>query len=230
MFDYFEEIRIISLPDRKDRRRAMLRELGKVGLQEDRRVRFFDAIRAENNGPFSSRGVHGCFLSHLQILVEASGRSVLILEDDCLFAAGAQFYIVPDCDIFYGGYMAASNPLNPADGDITGSHCMGFSANGAEKAAKYLEQLLDPSFPPDPRAALDPSFSLDIRPPIDGAYVWLRRRYPDLVVHFAPHLSTQRSSRSDITPGKLDRIPGLKTITGVLRRLNGRVRSHAGKL
>ena len=41
--------------------------------------------------------------SHLAILEGAGEKSVLIIEDDCDF--GAKDVKVPDCDIFYGGYL-----------------------------------------------------------------------------------------------------------------------------
>ena len=44
IFDYFDEIRVINLPSRKDRRALMLGELRRVGLEGDPRVEFFDAL------------------------------------------------------------------------------------------------------------------------------------------------------------------------------------------
>lgn len=40
IFDHFETIRIVNLPQRRDRRRAMARELARVGLAGDPRVAF----------------------------------------------------------------------------------------------------------------------------------------------------------------------------------------------
>lgn len=224
MFDSFDKIRIISLPERLDRRREMMKELQRVGLLQNPRVRFLDAHRPADRGLFASRGAHGCFLSHLAALKEAAGKSLLILEDDCVFRYGAEAYTVPICDVFYGGFLEASDPVDPGAGEIIGSHCMGFSAGGARAAAAYLEALLDPSYPPDPIAASEASFQANVRPPIDGAYVWFRRAHPELTVHFAPHLSRQRPSRSDITPRMLDQLPGASRLMGSLRKMKERLR------
>ena len=62
----------------------MLAELAKFGLADDQRVAFFSGSIAQDPGPFSSAGEHGCYLSHLALLKDASaaGKRVLVLEDD----------------------------------------------------------------------------------------------------------------------------------------------------
>src|SRR5947209_3811350 len=84
--DYFDRIRIISLPTRPDRRREAVGELRRHGMAlEPGKVEFFDGIRRDDDGGFTSVGLHGCFRSHLEVLREsrAAGLSrVLILEDD----------------------------------------------------------------------------------------------------------------------------------------------------
>jgi len=83
----------------------MRKQLGVAGLT-GKHVAFFDAIRPDQQGPFTSRGMFGSFLSHKQIIDEAAAadESVLILEDDCNFLAGAKDYRIPPCDIFYGSH------------------------------------------------------------------------------------------------------------------------------
>lgn len=222
MFESFDCIRIISLPTRADRKRDMVAELRRMGLEHDPRVTFLTGCRPTDQGLFDSIGAHGCYLSHLAALKGANGKSVLILEDDCVFMPAARLYKVPAVDIFYGGFLSASDPANPEVGSIIGSHCMGFSAGAAKIAADYLEGLLDPAHPPDPLAALDGGYRSDVRPPIDGAYVWFRRAHPELSVHFAQTLSAQRPSRSDVTPSKLDQVRGLSSFLGGLRWVKSR--------
>lgn len=222
LFDRYDQIRIINLPHRADRRREMDRELRKVGLLGDPRVGYFPAVAPADRGLFSQRGHHGCFLSHLEILKAAAtaDASVLILEDDCDFILpGVLEYRMPeDIDIFYGGYLTASNPEDPANGDIIGSHFMGFSARAARMAAGYLAGLLAPEITPDPRAAMEPGYDPAIRPPVDGAYVWFRRAHPELVTELAM-LSGQRSSRTDIgTQRWFDTLPVFRTLAGAARR------------
>ena len=210
MFDAFDSVQVISLPERTDRRRLMRRELEKVGG----RAEFFDAIRPDDMGLFTSRGLHGSFLSHHAVLRQAAqaGRSVLILEDDCNFLPQARGYRVPSCDVFYGSH--------DEDGEwIVGAHCMGFSARAAQLASAYLTDYLVPEFTPDERAAKAPGFNPAIRPPIDGAYVWFRRAHPELSTHFAT-LTYQRPSRSDCTPTHTyDRIPFLRALAETVRSL-----------
>ena len=204
-FEPFAKIRVINLPERTDRRKGMDKELAKVGLLGDPRVSYFEAIRPSDPGKFTSIGARGCYESQLQILREAAsvGESVLILEDDCFFVEGAQDRNVPDdWQIFYGGYTAR-DPTNLQTSDIEGSHMMGFTARGAAYVSGYLDHLL-----------VDGT-----HPTIDAAYVWFRRRYPDVTTHFAsPPLAGQRPSRSDIANLKwFDRTPGIRGIANLIR-------------
>lgn len=214
LFDKFDNIRIINLAHRRDRRRQMLGELRKVGLDKSPRVRFFKAFSFPDPGPFSSRGAHGCFYSHHAVLREAadSGKSLLILEDDCDFLPNISAYRMPsDWDIFYGGYEAA-DPDDLQNSDIIGGHFIGFNADTARRVADYLDEMLKPGF-----------CSCDI-PPVDGAYVWFRRAYPDVRTVFAmPQLGAQRPSRTDIADLKFfDRLPVLRQVSSLARRAKRR--------
>lgn len=207
LFDNFDEICIINLAYRTDRRAEMRRELRRVGLENDPRVMFFDAISPEGAGAFSSKGARGVFQSQLAILEQAArrGHSVLILEDDVNFVSGAQDYQLPDgWSIFYGGHYA-SNPEDLLNSDIIGAHMMGFTASAAKRIHDYLNTL---------------SFT-GIHPPIDGAYVWFRRAYPDVRTVFAvPPLGNQRPSRTDIADLRFfDRLPGLREAASLARKV-----------
>ncbi|MCB2074251.1 MAG: hypothetical protein KDE49_11155 [Novosphingobium sp.] len=205
IFNEFDRIRIVNLPKRRDRRRAMNRELSRLGLQDDPRVAYFPAIRPADQGDFTSIGARGVYASQKALLAEASqaGESILILEDDCTFRSGASEYSCsPGWDIFYGGYYA-SDPEHLARSDIIGAHMMGFSAQGARAVHAYLSTLE----------------YTGIHPPIDAAYVWFRRANPDVVTHFAvPPLANQRSSRSDIASLRIyDRLPVVREVVNSLR-------------
>jgi glycosyl transferase, family 25 len=222
MFDTFEKIRIISLPYRHDRRREMRAQLRKVGLADDPRVSFFDAVRPDGPGPFGSIGANGCFLSHLRILEDAGGRSVLILEDDCDFSDDARDFQLPaDTDVFYGGFNAATRPDDLLHSDIVGSHCMGFSGRAGTLAAEYLRSFFADDFRPDDKAAREPGYDPEIRPPVDGAYIWFRRAHPELKTVFAqPPIAFQRPSRTDIGDLKIyDRLPVVRSAVQALRKL-----------
>jgi glycosyl transferase family 25 len=226
LFAAFDRIRIVNLPSRTDRRAEMERELRQVGLKGDRRVAFFPAIACDDPGPFLRKGSHGAFLSHLALLTEAAeaGETILILQDDCSFLLPeiAAYQLPERWDIFYGGYVA-SDPNNLAESNIIGAHFMGFSARAAHTASDYLRRYLAPDFPPDARAASQPGFDPAIRPPIDGAFVWMRRAHPELVTTFAM-LGVQRASRTDIGDTRwFDRVPGLRGLAGLARRLRSRL-------
>ena len=175
MFDEFQRIRVINLPERRDRKLEMQSELRRIGLGTDPRVDFFPAIRPDTIGNFRQIGEHGVFLSHLSILEE--GGSVLILEDDCDFTRSVR-EARPAADILWGGYVAREL-------SIEGAHCMGFSAATVERVVPYLRHILAR---PD-------------CPPIDGAYALFCRDNPDIAVNACnPPIAVQRPSDSDITP------------------------------
>ena len=74
-FDLFDDIPIINLRAREDRRAEMRDELRHVNLLDDRRVRFFDAIRPSRKADFSSVGARGCFEGHYKLLAQAASRN-----------------------------------------------------------------------------------------------------------------------------------------------------------
>ena len=199
----------------------MTRELTRFGLLDDPRVEFFQAYQFTDPGPFARAGSRGAFHSHLHILKDAAAanQSVLILQDDCEFLQSVRTSTPrEDTDIFYGGYHAL-DPDDLHNSPIIGAHCMGFSAKAAREAALYLEAYLSPDFEPDRRAASEPGYNPRIKPPIDGAFVWFRRKHPELRTEFRL-LSVQRSSVTDIGERRLrDRVWGLHRAVRMARRL-----------
>lgn len=205
MFDAFDLIRIINLPSRPDRRREMVDELRRIGLERDPRVGFVEGVLVDDERPFRATGEKGVFLAHLNILrgTAQASKSVLILEDDVDFTGEVGSWPPSmEIDIIYGGYTAA-NPADLANSDIVGAHCMGFSARAVQALVPFLEQLLHHESPP----------------PIDGAYVWFRRQNPEFTSWFAdPVVAVQRPSRSDIASLKrFDRIRVLRGPVGIAR-------------
>jgi len=207
MFQLYQRIRIINLPERVDRRRDMTRELTRVGLAGDDRVAFFPAIRPADQGPFRSIGVHGVYLSHLTLLKEAAaaGESLLILEDDCDFT-DAVADPRPPPDLLWGGYA-----IYPSH--IEGAHCMGFSAATTKLVANYLEDLLR-------TGPID----------VDGAYIWFCRDHPAISVDACnPMIAVQRPSQSDISEArKFGSVPKpLLSIGRALKRIRRRTQGSA---
>lgn len=221
LFASFDRLYVLNLPDRADRRREMAGELARIGTGfGDPRVRLFPAVRPADSGGFPSTGARGCFLSHLAMLRDArdSGANhMLILEDDCDFAAGFD-RLLPAAldqldllgfDIFYGGHdpierpedIRAASPLTLADSatPVRTTHFIGFGRAAIAALIPYLEAML-----------LRPPGSPEGGPMhVDGAYNWFRAARPDMVAWLAsPQLGHQRPSRTDIAPpGPLDRLP-----------------------
>jgi glycosyl transferase family 25 len=205
----YDVVRIVNLPTRLDRKRAMEGELRRIGLFGDPGIAFFPAFAPEMAEPWRSRGERGCFLSHLAILKAArqAGQSVLILEDDCDFTDAAfDADWGKDSDIFYGGFGAQDySDLHASN--VQGSHCMGFSAAVVGPLIDFLEELAKGEAPP----------------PIDGAYVRFRRLHPEWRTAFAlPQVAVQRQSPSDIAVGRFDRVWPLTLLASIARKLNRR--------
>ena len=223
IFDHYDRIRIVNLPERQDRREETDQELQRIGWRSHPKIDYFPALRMSDPGPFLRVGSHGNFLGQLQILEDAlaAQQTVLIMEDDCRFLpAISTFTPASDTDILYGGFEWASMPENLPDADIIGSHCMGFSLPAIERLVPFLKSLLDLSTQIDP-AIVRSEFNPQIRPPIDGAYVWFRRYNPDLKTEFAS-VACQRSSATDVGDRRwFDNYPVTRSIARYLRRLRG---------
>ena len=223
LFASFDRLYILNLPGRVDRRREMAGELARIGTSfDDPRVRLFPASRPANPAGFPNSGAHGCFLGHLAMLREARDlgcHAILILEDDCDFAAGVETLLPPALDmldilgfdIFYGGYDLpegpgrsdpTATPLMLADCamPVRTTHLLGFGRAAIEALVPYLEAML----------ARPPGSSEGGPMHVDGAYSWFRASRCDLSTWLScPPLGHQRPSRTDIAPpGPLDRLPG----------------------
>lgn len=209
----YQQIVTINLEKRADRRTEMRRELARVGLDGDPRVQFFPAIETFDPGRWKSNGEHGCFMSHYAVVQKAarSGKSLLLLEDDCDFTdAARESDWGRGADIFYGGYWVP-NFADPHGGVVQGAHCMGFSSRALPLLAKFFKDLLAGETNP---------------PPADGVYVEFRRKHEDLITIFArPQIAVQRQSASDISPGRYDQNRLLAPFLQLARAFNrGRYR------
>jgi hypothetical protein len=212
LFEDFDEVRVVSLPHRIDRRHALDRELARYGAFPI----YLHGVECATNGPFVKRGSHGAFLSHLSLLRWAGsvGRSILILQDDCTFIPDRRLQRRPaSVDIWYGGWESMdAGPVESAR--LIGAHCIGFSATAARDAAAYLRRRYDEWRPGD--APL---------PPVDGLLVEFRWSRPDLRVAF-DLVAIQRASPSDISPGRLDRHPISSLVLRPLRQAKTAVKKR----
>jgi len=233
LLDTFDRICIINLPERGDRRRAVTRELGRLGVAVDGdRVRFFAATRPAGPGEFPSTGAHGCFLSHLQVLRQARAdgvRRLLVLEDDVMFSATmGRAGVLSDTlraggwHLAYPGHALAARPgplrwLTAAE-PLVCAHCYAVHGQAIDTVIDHLEACL----------ARPVGHALGSPMHYDGALTLLRRQHPELITLLASRsLAGQRASRSDIIgPSWLDRLP----VATLLRSLKNGMRRLAGAL
>jgi hypothetical protein len=225
--DFFPLARVINLPERRDRYRAIERQLAMLGMQfAPGEVEVFAAKRPDSAAGFPGIGARGCFLSHLEVLKDARDRgleSILIIEDDLevLPANVSRLNAIVDqakdkrWGIMYLGHVEELDPVSEPqlisyDSPIKTSHMYGVHHSALGPLIEYLERcLLRP--PGDP-----------VGGPMhyDGALTMFRASHPEVVTLIAqPSLGGQRSSRSDITPRRLENMQGLKQIVAALRFL-----------
>jgi hypothetical protein len=225
-FQSFDEVRIINLVDRKDRRREITEQLDKIGGLVSN-ISFFDAHRPESPGEFPSLGARGCFESHLSILREARDRKVqtlLILEDDLDFTRDGRARMEPifaelgskEWSFFYGAHVMPANGRRGlaeigADEPIMTTSFVAARGAAIPELVEFLQAM-----------SKRPAGSPDWGPMhVDGAYTVFRQLNPNRRTFAAfPSLGRQRSSPSDVTQSQmiLDRWAGTRLIASHLRR------------
>ena len=217
---------IINLPERRDRRRAVTRELVRAGMPlQPGKVELFAAVKPDEAAGFPSRGVRGCFLSHLRILQEAQRRNlerVLIMEDDLVLSPRirreadvlANLLNQPWGLVYFGHVEKVSGEgdlrLNVFSGPLMTSHFYGVSAPARDRLIAYLE-------------------AAERRPPghpdggpmhLDAALTMFRRANPNAITLLAePNLGWQRPSRSDIHSTWMQSTPVFREAYGFARFL-----------
>ncbi|WP_157764694.1 glycosyltransferase family 25 protein [Rhodobacter sp. CZR27] len=229
---------LISLVSRSDRRVEFLEQLLKIGLSyDDPRVTIFDAIRPKTPDGFPTIGARGCFLSHLEVLrrsLESGANSVLICEDDLNFTADlpsrinhlADQLAKQSWDMLYGfSPPGQGRPVDQSgelleitpDQEILCAHMLAFRRSAIEKVVPYLQMMLTRP-PGDPEGG--PMH-------VDGAYNWFRKSHPELrVLAASPPVGFQRASATDIHAlGWKDKLPGLRNLMRVQRRMRNRLSS-----
>ncbi len=236
----FDAIFLINLRERTDRRRELETELRSVGLPpDDSRLVWLDAVRPTSRGEFPSIGAHGCFLSHLACLQEASMRKhdcVLIIEDDACFPRTAvnrlQEALVglkdSEWQIWYGGHHFAGNDAPPGHGwgvrvdgrtGIQTTHCVGVRGVATINSIRtFLELILTRSAGHGEAGPMH----------VDGAYsTWRHLNAGAVTIAAIPEVCRQRSSMSDIAPpGRLDLWPITRNMVNLLRKLRNYLRKQ----
>jgi glycosyl transferase, family 25 len=236
----FDQIYVINLVERSDRRAEMLEQLQKIGTDTASKIfQFFPAVRPSDAGEFPSVGARGCFMSHFKILEDARNQGhhrILILEDDCNFTrvlkeqwpGFSSLLAKTDWAILYGGEISrdargkgqlASLDFHAVDAQsgIGGTHFVALQGAAINGAYQYLAAMLA-------RPAGDP---LGGPMHVDGAYSWFRRSHPGWVTMMCqPQIAYQRASRTDIHEGGIiEKMPGLGPVLNWLRSIKNRLSS-----
>lgn len=207
---FFQQIYIINLPERKDRRDEIKEQLALIGLSlNHHRVTLFSATKPSDAGEFESIGARGCFMSHLEVLRDAQSRKfskILIIEDDLNFSKDFLKKIDETIEelsqlnwnLYYGSYVI-KEPISintnqliheiSSDTVLMTSSFIGFQGDIISETVAYLELLLT-------RKNGDP---LGGPMHVDGAYFCFRVLNPIYkTIISVPELGYQRSSRTDI--------------------------------
>jgi hypothetical protein len=232
LFNNFELVSIVNLPDRVDRRRQMESQLYKLGVAPTAgHLEFFPAIRVATLDDWPSLGARGCFLSHYAILKRARDRhmrNILIMEDDCEFAPITRAFehqIVTALgespwDIVYLGHreqLGVFGPVSlvPWPQPVICAHLYAINGNILDRLVDFLEQVMRR---PEGHPQGGPQH-------YDGALTMFRAQNKDVITLLAaPSIAGQRSSRSDVSIRWFDQVPGLRTAINGLRTIRHRVR------
>ena len=161
LYEYFDRIAVIHLPERRDRLGSLSDELGGLGVDiRQPRVQIPLAPRPSDASGLPSRGVYGNFLSHLGILRQAwrdGLQTIWVVEDDAIFSrrmcreqgALVERLKQSDWDLCFFGHSLthelANQPtgLVPPNGDFIWAHCYAVHARVLPRIVAYLERAVD---------------------------------------------------------------------------------------
>lgn len=186
--DFFDEVYVINLPHRVDRREVMIGQLSVFGMP----YRFFDATKEDD-------GAVGLVKTMKKLLTEAIGaghKNVMILEDD------AEFLIEPvpflkqvlpqlpkDYHLFYFGLSLLASPVRVSENilkisDCYSTHAMTYSLEGMKSVLDKLNAV------PDDKIQPYDVFMRDQVLPVSPAYC----TYPMLATQFDSYSDIQNSN------------------------------------
>jgi hypothetical protein len=207
LYDYFDRIAIIHLPDRRDRYKSLSTELHDMGIDiHQQKVQIpLAPVPSEWEG-WPSRGVYGNFLSHLGILRQALHdglHTIWVLEDDAIFSRRMrreQRVLVEalkgrEWDLCFFGHSLTHELADQPAGfvaphaDFIWAHCYAVNARALPRLVAYLDRAV----------ALPAHHPEGSRLYIDAAFTLFRRLNPDLVVLvYNPALSIQKGCFSSL--------------------------------
>ena len=184
---------------------------------------FLPAVRPSDADTFPSIGARGCFLSHLEALERAhrlKAREVCLLEDDLNFD---RHFVSRWASIKAELDKRKWSMFYPAPATATPDGLVEIEPSTALPCTHFM--VVNGDAIPILILALHEIMSR--RPMhVDGAYNTIRAETLSLTTlcHWPP-LGHQRSSRSDITPGRLDRLGIASSALITARRIKNKLRS-----
>ncbi len=212
ILDYFDRLAIINLPDRDDRRRALTKELSRIGIDIDSpKVTIPDPPMPKTPNGFHSRGVYGSYLSHVEIIEKAYRDgldTVLVLEDDAIFSrrfrnqqqAIAGHLHDHEWDLCFIGHTVHKKlPDSPTgllrfSGPFIWAHSYAVHRRVMPRLIEYLRQN-------EQRENGHPEGG---KMYIDAAFFFFRQLNPDVIcIVSSPCLSVQKGSPSSLNPNSL---------------------------
>jgi len=232
---YFDRLAIVHLPDRTDRYQALQRELSRIGIDiTDSKVSIPDPPMPETANGFTSRGVYGSFLSHLEI-IEAAYRdgldTVWILEDDAIFSRrfNAQQTELAKClrsndwDLAFLGHStletlpSSRTGLVRYSGPFIWAHCYAVHRRIMPRLIEYLRQTIS-------RETGHPEGG---KVYIDAAYFLFRQLNTDVIcVVSSPCFSVQKGSQSSLNSPRWYQKPQLAAIVNIGREIRDELWRH----
>ena len=207
VLDYFDRLAIVHLPSRTDRYKALKHELSRIGVNiEGPKVSIPDPPMPETAHGFTSRGVYGNFLSHLEI-IESAYRdgldTVWVLEDDAIFSRKfnrqqttiAEYLRANEWDqLFIGHTVSEELSASPTglvrySGAFIWAHSYAVHRRLMPRLIEYLRKTID-------REEGHPEGA---KVYIDAAYFLFRQLNPDVIcVVSSPNFSVQKGSQSSL--------------------------------
>lgn len=231
LFDYFDRIYVVYLPERTDRIKHMKHQLTRLGLLT--KAIWFPGCKYTDKGGFPGAGVRGCVMSQYTILNQAAKDGVeklLILQDDCQFSnrmVRQEQAIVDELansywDFAYLGHGAKIEDSKTffvkvdAQKQIMLTHFCAYHGRAIPRLIKLMENSFN-RLPGDAEGG--PMY-------FDGYMNFFKSRNPDLVTLVAaPSLGWQYSNASNLNPSPLDQNKLLFPMVQLARTVKNSVQS-----
>jgi glycosyl transferase family 25 len=229
ILDYFDRLAIINLPDRDDRRRALTKELSRIGIDIDSpKVTIPNPPMPKTPNGFVSRGVYGSYLSHVEIIEKAYRdglETVWVLEDDAIFSRkfrSEQQQLIAsrlhdhEWDLCFIGHTVHKElPDSPTgllrfSGPFIWAHSYAVHRRIMPRLIEYLRLN-------EQREAGHPDGG---KMYIDAAFFFFRQQNPDAIcIVSSPCLSVQKGSPSSLNPSGYDRYSGSRFLVNLARAM-----------